>query len=461
MNESTSSRDALAVFISYSHCDEAFREELATHLIPLERDGLITTWHDRKITPGDEWEGRIDERLTSADIILLLISPDFIASKYCYDIEMKAAISQHHRGATRVIPIIVRSVDWTNSPFAFLTALPTDGTPITSPQWPDRDVAFTDVVIGIRRALSRIRRRSLPETNDLPEAQSDPASIKSNAPAATDQAFIELTIDRDFDSFTERQQDLLLEAIKNVLQANSTVNIVQRRRGSVKLLLQMPTGDAEKLLSAIRSGKLDEFGVSRGTYEEPAGLRQSRGSIEGISRFRERLIRIVEFRMDPRVRGRFDAEDVVQEAILEAWTRRKTDYAGDSDEDLFLWLRFLSWQKLSQYHRIHIQASKRTVIREKPLDAPGWTTSSGQAIREHLMSHEMDPSEQLDRKERRDALHACLDQMDPIDRELIALRHFEQLSNSETAKLLNLDEDAVRKRRYRALKRLGEILSRG
>lgn len=119
----------------------------------LKHEGLITSWHDRKITAGDELSGVIDEKLNTSEIILLLVSPDFLASLYCYDIEVTQAMARHDEGAARVIPVILRPCDWTNAPFGKLLAAPCDGKPIT--KWPDRDEAFLDVVKQIRAALPK------------------------------------------------------------------------------------------------------------------------------------------------------------------------------------------------------------------------------------------------------------------------------------------------------------------
>ncbi len=121
------SRQAVRLFYSYSHKDETLRNELETHLKLLQRQGLIETWHDRQIEAGDEWKQKIDENLERADIILLLISSDFIASDYCYDKEMGRAMERHSQKEARVIPVIVRDVNWRIAPFAELQALPKDG----------------------------------------------------------------------------------------------------------------------------------------------------------------------------------------------------------------------------------------------------------------------------------------------------------------------------------------------
>lgn len=142
------------VFVSYSHKDEKLRDRLITHLAMLKNEGIIQDWHDQKIGAGTEWEDQIDDHLNSAQVILLLVSADFLASRYCYDIEMKRAMERHERGEARVIPIIIRSCDWHTALFGKLQALPKDGKPITN--WPNRDDAFTDIAKGIRLAVKAL-----------------------------------------------------------------------------------------------------------------------------------------------------------------------------------------------------------------------------------------------------------------------------------------------------------------
>ena len=139
------------LFYSYSHGDERLRKELEKHLAVMKRQGLIQEWHDRKIVAGSEYKGEIDEHLNSAEIILLLVSSDFLASDYCYGIEMTRAIERHEAGEATVIPVILRPCDWMGTPFSKLQALPKDAKPVTT--WSRRDDAFLDVVKGIRAAI--------------------------------------------------------------------------------------------------------------------------------------------------------------------------------------------------------------------------------------------------------------------------------------------------------------------
>jgi hypothetical protein len=143
------------VFISYSHKDEPLREKLETHLSLLRRQGIIAAWHDRRITAGREWAGAIDEHLDRAAVILLLVSADFLASDYCYDREMTRALERHDAGEARVIPVILRPVDWHGAPFARLQALPRDGKAII--KWSPRDEGYQSVAAGIRKAVEEVR----------------------------------------------------------------------------------------------------------------------------------------------------------------------------------------------------------------------------------------------------------------------------------------------------------------
>ena len=144
---------AIDVFISYSHRDRALCDELEKHLGSLKREGVIRFWTDHAVTAGDEWEPRVRQALESADMVLLLVSPDYLSSDVC-GLEMKRAIARHHANRARVIPIILRPVDWKHSFLAALSALPKDGHPIATRS--NQDEAFLDVVSGIRRAVGDI-----------------------------------------------------------------------------------------------------------------------------------------------------------------------------------------------------------------------------------------------------------------------------------------------------------------
>jgi hypothetical protein len=140
---------------SYSHLDENLRDALEVHLTSLKRQGLIEMWHDRRILAGEEFEGKIDQYFEEADVILLLVSPDFIASDYCFNIEMQRAIERHHEGSARVIPVILRPCDWHPFPFGKLLAATEDGKAIT--KFPTLDDGFYQVVLAVKAAIKDMK----------------------------------------------------------------------------------------------------------------------------------------------------------------------------------------------------------------------------------------------------------------------------------------------------------------
>ena len=154
MSEATSR--PIRVFYSYSHKDEKLRDKLETHLSLMKRNGEIAGWHDRKIIAGGQWSGEIDAKLEAAGIILLLVSADFLASDYCWNVEVKKAMEQHASGKAVVIPIILRPCEWHQALFGKLQALPKDAKPVTD--WRSQDKAYTDIAAGIRRAIGEINR---------------------------------------------------------------------------------------------------------------------------------------------------------------------------------------------------------------------------------------------------------------------------------------------------------------
>lgn len=139
--------------MSYSHKDESMRDELEIHLSMLKREGLISTWHDRKILHGDDFGDEIDQNLEDSDIILLLVSPYFIDSDYCYEVEMQRALERHNKDEARVIPIILEHCVWQSAPFGRLLALPEDGKPITD--YPNQHKAFTEIATEIRKTIQK------------------------------------------------------------------------------------------------------------------------------------------------------------------------------------------------------------------------------------------------------------------------------------------------------------------
>ena len=174
---------------------------------------------------------------------------------------------------------------------------------------------------------------------------------------------------------------------------------------------------------------------------------------ELLSRHRARLLRTVELRLDRRVRGRLDASDVIQEACVEA-CQRIGEYQRDSPVPFFVWLRFLAVQKLGQIHRRELGAQARDAGREVTLDRGALPEGSSAVLAEQLIGKLTGPSEAAVRAERKLRLREALERLREDDRDVLALRHFEQLSNSEIAHVLGISESAACRRYVRGLQRL-------
>lgn len=173
---------------------------------------------------------------------------------------------------------------------------------------------------------------------------------------------------------------------------------------------------------------------------------------------RDRLWRIVNFRIDPRLRGRVDADDVLQEAYLNA-ERRIGHVIQDAPDGLFVWFRMIVSQTMAEIHRRHLGVQRRDPMREQSLNAGGWSADATSfSISSHLFGHLTSPSQAALRKELTEQLEFALSSMEDLDREVLAMRHFEELSNRETANALGLTEQAASARYVRALTRLQHIL---
>ena len=152
-------KEAVSVFYSYSRKDLPLLKELDKHLAGLKAAKRISSWHDLDLEAGSEWELVIKEKLDTSDVILLLVSANFIASEYCYSIELERAIERHKAGEARVIPVILSPCDWKNDyvPFSKLTALPNHDLAVT--QWENREEAFATVAQGIRKAVEILTQK--------------------------------------------------------------------------------------------------------------------------------------------------------------------------------------------------------------------------------------------------------------------------------------------------------------
>lgn len=202
------------LFLSYSHRDEDLRAQLETHLSGLRRQGFITVWHDRRITAGEDFAGAIDNHIERADVVLLLVSPDFIDSDYCFEKEMTRALECNRERSCVVIPVILRPCDWKNMPFSHLQAAPKDGKAITL--WPNIDSAFLDVVTAIKGALAK-RGTTRAAPAPAPARRSPAAPTPVRGPRSSNLTVAKRFTEQDKDGFLHEAFDYIAKYFEGSL----------------------------------------------------------------------------------------------------------------------------------------------------------------------------------------------------------------------------------------------------
>lgn len=259
---------------SYSHADEPLRDELEKHLSALKRQGLIDTWHDRRILAGQEWKNQIDENFEDADVVLLLVSPDFISSDYCHDIEMKRAIERHHEGTAVVIPVILRPCHWQDLLFGQLQAATKDGRPIS--HFPTLDDGFYQVVGSIKAALAGKAASSASSSVATGSvAAAGAATGTRDARARSSQLRIK-------QEFTDRDRDHALTNgfVEIVGYMEESLKEMKDRNPGVETDCRRPSTDAAEF-SIYRNGKRIAHG---GVWIERGRSGEIHYSHEGITR---------------------------------------------------------------------------------------------------------------------------------------------------------------------------------
>ncbi len=208
-----------SVFFSYSHKDEALRDQLEIQLSSLKRQGVIEVWHDRRIDAGQEFAKAIDQHVETDDIILLLVSPDFIASDYCYEKEMTRAMERHEAGSAVVIPVILRACDWHGTAFGKLNATPRDGKPVT--QFADRDEAMLEIAKAVRAAADRLAPASRETAKPQRATRPEPLPL---GPRSSNLRLAKQFTDRDKDAFRVEGFEYIARYFENSIAELSTRN---------------------------------------------------------------------------------------------------------------------------------------------------------------------------------------------------------------------------------------------
>jgi len=209
----------VSLFFSYSHKDEDLRNELETHLGLLKRQGIISAWHDRRITAGSEFNEAINAELEKAGIILLLISANFLNSDYCYEKEMKRAIEKHREKSAVVIPVILHPCDWHSSPFGQLRATPTDGKPVS--MFANQHEALAIVVKDIREVAKQLQAASPAVKPEKP-----PSALEGVTPVerSSNLRIKKKFDDHDKDSFLEDSYEYIARYFAGSLDELQTRN---------------------------------------------------------------------------------------------------------------------------------------------------------------------------------------------------------------------------------------------
>ncbi|MDZ8107598.1 MAG: tetratricopeptide repeat protein [Nostoc sp. DedQUE12a] len=276
---------SIEVFISYHQKDEELREELEKHLATLLREQTITSWHNREIIAGQEFQAEINKYLKRAGLILLLVSPDFIASDYHWTVEVTRALEQNAAGKARVIPVLLRHADWDNPPIDKLSPLPSNRKPIKS--WSDRDEAFLEVVKGIRQEVARLVASSNYSPPKESSANQKPLALKP----ATDNA--------PFQPNNQIQTDLTLELPLSIAELTyGTEKKIALEDGSITVTVPSGFSPGKKL--RIRGkGKLNPITHQRGDlYLKVVSIQKVEVSLEDyqqkLRRYEQELIKVLQ-----------------------------------------------------------------------------------------------------------------------------------------------------------------------
>jgi hypothetical protein len=207
------------LFISYSHVDTPVLERLHAHMAILKEEGKVSTWFDREILAGGDLDSNIKEKLTSADIFIAIVSPDYLNSKYCYQVEFKAALSQMEAGELVIVPVIAEPCDWHASPLGKMKAIPIDGKPISD--WVNKNTAYLNIIQEIRRLMDvppLIKKANLfPQSPDTLQSTRKAYKVK--------QDFTEV----DIVDFRQRTFDAIKKYFNDSIEEINTIADIQAR----------------------------------------------------------------------------------------------------------------------------------------------------------------------------------------------------------------------------------------
>lgn len=279
--------DTIEVFISYSKQDKDLRDGLLAHLRPLEREDIIT-WHDRQILPGTEWDEEIKARLNAADIILLLISADFLATDYCTQVEIPEALRRHEAGEATVMPVILRACGWKYTLLAKIQAYPEKAEPIKS--WKDIDEAYTNVVDGVYLAATKIKEQRSQQAEQEQLQQEQQQAEERERSCQAEQLRQQLAAEEE----RLKQQELERKQQEQLNQEAERKR--QQEQANKQQLPDVLKGDYAQLEAFLKAGKWKEAdGETAKQMCEIMGRQQEGGlSVEDINQFPSADLRMID-----------------------------------------------------------------------------------------------------------------------------------------------------------------------
>ncbi|WP_160145684.1 toll/interleukin-1 receptor domain-containing protein [Dictyobacter aurantiacus] len=331
------SDSSIEIFISYAHEDEKLLKKIEKQLKILKHHGDVITWHDRKINAGLEWKQEIDFHLKSANIILLLISTDFMASDYCYSVELEQALARHHNGDCRVIPVILRPTIWKNEKFSKLQALPANGKPVTN--WSNKDKAFVDIAEGIQKVISELKTLTR-EVGDIIPKITDTLPI----PNMQKSLYIQ----------TEDSQNDVISNEKNIEDDQTPIDDIEDDQTPIDDIEddQIPIDDIEDdqdNMSDMEGGKEESFynNHSLGFEDQENSLFDSALSVEDVRMHWETFRKHI----------RTTKDGIKISALLKGAIIQKVINAGDSQEKTTIIIR-----AYADFHYKSLQFIDKSII---------------------------------------------------------------------------------------------------
>ncbi|MBK8253213.1 MAG: TIR domain-containing protein [Polyangiaceae bacterium] len=254
---STTNHATVALFCGYAEADASHARRLETALATLKRQGLLHTWSERSLAPGENVAQSTMRALDSANLTLLLLSPDFLASDHCYNALLEKALSNHSAGTQTVVPLLVRPCDWSHTPIGTLSPLPktNDATVLPISQWPDPDSAWQSVTEGVREIIVGLIPSQLASANPSPLSSSSSYEVAPGDPRSAPEGQWTFVVTGSISDYDRRTLEALIEHLRK-LSGDARLTLIRVEEGSVRIVLRGTRVGFEKLTRLHQEGRL-------------------------------------------------------------------------------------------------------------------------------------------------------------------------------------------------------------